>query len=308
MNRAQVLLCPEIVDDSMAEKNPGRFIDADVESLDLAALGFTPAVPQDPGRPASAPAARLKLYIYGYLHKLRSSRQLEPQTQRKVEVMGWLGKLTPEFTTIAAFRNDHAQALKHVCGELTLWCTRLDVCGRELRAIDGSKVKAVHNKERKFSEQNLTRVLQHIQEQIAMELGELDQQDTIAAQVTQPTAEGLKENILPRHSRQPRDDNRLQRLAPSGASQISLTDAESRSLKTTQGPAVCDNVQRAVEQQHKLIVAHEVTHAVTDQEQLATRARRAQDPLDTAHLAVVAARGYDAGAEVNKCLDEGMVP
>jgi transposase len=154
MNRAQVLLFPEIVDDYMAENNPVRCIDAYVASLDLAALGFTHAVPKDTGRPAYAPAALLKLYISGYLDKLRSSRKLEQETHRNVEVRWLLGKLTPDFKTIADVRKDNAHALKHVCGEFTLLCQRLHLFGRELLAIDGSKFKAVNHKDRHVSEKN----------------------------------------------------------------------------------------------------------------------------------------------------------
>lgn len=308
MNREQVLLFPEIVDDYIAENNPVRFIDAYVESLDLAALGFTPAVPKETGRPAYAPADLLKLYIYGYLNKIRSSRKLEQETHRNVEVMWLLGQLTPDFKTSADFRKDHANALKHVCGEFTLLCKQLDLFGRELLAIDGSKFKAVNNKDRNFSEKKLKQLLKHIHEKIDIYLQELDQQDTIEAQVNHPTVEELKEKILQRQSRKQHYETLLQHLATSGASQISLTDADSRSMKTKQGTDVCYNVQLAVDQKHKLIVAHEVTNAVTDQNQLATMAIRAKDTLETDHLEAIADMGYYDGDEVQKCLDEGIVP
>ena len=141
MNRDQVLLFPDIVDEYIAQNNPVRFIDAYVESLDLAGLEFTHAVPQETGRPAYAPAAMLKLYIYGYLHKIRSSRKLEQETHRNVELMWLLCKLKPDFKTIADFRKDNAHGLRQVCREFTLLCKWLDLFGRELIAIDGASLR-----------------------------------------------------------------------------------------------------------------------------------------------------------------------
>jgi transposase len=196
MNRDQVVLFPDLIDDYIEENNPVRLIDAYVERLDLKALGFTPAVPQDTGRPGYAPADMLKLYIYGYLHKIRSSRKLAQETHRNVELMWLLCKLTPDFKTIADFRNDNAQALKQVCQEFTVLCKKLDLFGRELLAIDGSKFKAVKSKDRNFSERKLKQLLQHIHEKLDTYLKELDQQDTIEAHINPPTATELNGKIL----------------------------------------------------------------------------------------------------------------
>jgi transposase len=176
MNRNQVVLFPDIIDDYIEEHNPVRFIDAYVESLDLKALGFRHAVPQETGRPGYAPADMLKLYIYGYLHKIRSSRKWEQETHRNIELMWLLCKLTPDFKTIADFRQDKAQALKQVCQEFTVLCKKLDVFGCELLTIDGSKFKAVNSKHRNFSERKLKQLLQQIHEKIDTSLKELDQQ------------------------------------------------------------------------------------------------------------------------------------
>jgi transposase len=196
MNRDQVGLFPDIIDEDIEENNPVRFIDAYVESLDLKALGFTHAIPQDTGRPGYAPADMLKLSIYGYLHKLRSSRKLERETHRNVELMWLLCKLTPDFKTTADIRKDNAQALKEVCQEFTVLGKKLDLCGRELLAIDGSKFKAVNSKDRNFSERKLKQLLQHIHEKIDTYLKELDQQDAIEAHINPPTAAELNEKIL----------------------------------------------------------------------------------------------------------------
>jgi transposase len=308
MNREQVLLFPESVDEYIEENNPVRFIDAYVDSLDLTTLGFTHAIPKETGPPGYTPADILKLYIYGYLHKIRSSRKLEQETHRNVELMWLLRKLTPDFKTIADFRKDNAGALKEVCREFTLLCKKLDLFGRELIAIDGSKFKAVNSKDRNFTESKLKQLLKHINEKIDTYLKELDQQDTLESSVRTPTADELKGKIAQLQSRRQHYEDLLQQLDGSGASQISLTDPDSRSMKTKHGTDVCYNVQVAVDHQHKLIVEHEVTNDVTDQDQLAAMATRAKDTLDTDRVDALADMGYYNGDEVKKCLDEGIVP
>jgi transposase len=221
MNRDQIWLFPESVDEYIEENNPVRCIDAYIDTLNLAALGFTHAVPKDTGRPPYTPADMLKLYIYGYLHKIRSSRKLEQETHRNVELMWLLRKLTPAFKTIADFRKDHARALKEVCREFTLLCKQLDLFGRELIAIDGSKFKAVNSKDRNFSEPKLKQLLKHINEKIETYLKELDQQDTLESSVTTPTANELNDKIARLQSRRQHYEDLLQQLDASGASQIS---------------------------------------------------------------------------------------
>jgi transposase len=308
MNRDQVLLFPDLIDDYIEENNPVRFIEAYVESLDLKALGFTHAVPKEAGRPGYAPADMLKLYIDGYLHTIRSRRKWEQETHCHVELMWWLCKLTPDFKTIADFRKDHAPALKQVCQAFTGLCKKLDLFGRELLAIDGSQFKAVNSKERNFSERKLKQRLQQIHEKIHTYLKELDQQDATEAHLNTPTADELNEQIRQWQSRQQHDEDLRQQLEARGAWPISWTDPESRAMKTKQGTDVCDNVPRAVDHQHQLIAAHEVTHAVTAQDQLAARAIRAKARLEADHIEALADMGYDDGDEVKKCLAEGVVP
>lgn len=308
INRAQVLLFPEIVDDYIEENKPVRFIDVYVDSLDLGALGFLYAVPKETGRPPYNPADMLKLYIYGYLNKIRSSRKLEQEAHRNIELKWLLRQLTPDFKTIADFRKENAQALKHVGRDFTLLCKQLDLFGRELIAIDGSKFKAVNSKDRNFSDKKLKRLLQHITDKIDTYLQELDAHDQVDSQPQHPTTEELKAKIAQLLSRQHQYQDLREQLEASGASQLSLTDADSRSMKTRQGTEVCYNVQVAVDHQHKLIVAHEVTNAVTDQAQLATIAKRAKAALDADQLEVLADMGYDDGDEVKKCVDAGLIP
>ena len=307
-DRDQIVLFPEVIDDYVDTTNPVRFLDVFVNQLDLKTLGFTYATPPKPGRPSYHPGDMLKLYLYGYLNKIRSSRKLEHETQRNIEVMWLLRKLTPDFKTIADFRKDNPQALKQVCREFTLLCKKLDLFGRELIAIDGSKFKAVNSKARNFSEKKLQQLLQHINDRIDAYLKELDEQDTVEAQTTKDSAKTLQEKIAQLRSHKGQYEDLLEKLRGSEETQISLTDPESRSMKTKQGIDVCYNVQIAVDNKHKLIVEHEVTNEVTDQEQLATMAKRAKDMLETEQIDAVADMGYYNGDEVKKCLEAGITP
>jgi transposase len=193
-DRAEVLLFPEALDDYITPENPVRFIDAFVSSLDLSELGFTRAVPASTGRPAYDPATLLKLYVYGYLNRIRSSRLLEREAGRNVEVMWLIGKLAPDFKTIANFRRDNLAAIKAVCCEFTLLCRRLELFGGELVAIDGSKFKAVNNRKRNFSQKRLERAIAAIDEKIDAYVATLDEGDRADDEepvVKMPTADEL---------------------------------------------------------------------------------------------------------------------
>src|SRR6266513_3505247 len=185
-SRNQVKLFPESVEDYITEDNPVRFIDAFVGSLDLSQLGFHRAQPAETGRPAYNPGDLLRLYLYGYLNRVRSSRMLERETKVNVEVMWLLGKLSPDFKTIADFRRDNLKAIKQVCREFTLLCQKLKLFGGELVAIDGSKFKAVNNRRRNFSEARLTKAIKAIEEKIDGYLDELDQADAADSDVDEP--------------------------------------------------------------------------------------------------------------------------
>jgi transposase len=307
-DRHQQVLFPESLDDYIDEANPVRFLDVFVNGLDLKALGFTHSTPNQIGRPSYHPGDMLKLYLYGYLNKIRSSRKLEHESQRNLELMWLLQKLTPDFKTIADFRKANPHALKGVCREFTILCKTLELFGRELIAIDGSKFKAVNSKSRNFTEKKLQNLLKQINEKINTYLTELDEQDTIEAHTTKPTTQVLQEKIDHLRAQQRRHQELLETLHQSDATQLSLTDPESRSMKTRQGIDVCYNVQIAVDNKYKLIVDHEVTNEVTDQDQLATMAKRAKETLATEQIEAVADMGYYNGDEVKKCLDDGIVP
>ena len=253
-DRHQQVLFPESLDDYIDAANPVRFLDIFVNGLDLKALGFTHATPNQTGRPSYHPGDMLKLYLYGYLNKIRSSRKLEHESQRNLELMWLLQKLTPDFKTIADFRKENSQALKGVCREFTVLCKALDLFGRELIAIDGSKFKAVNSKARNFTEKKLQNLLKHINEKIDAYLKELDEQDTLEARTTTLSTPVLQEKIEQLRAQQGQYQKLLKTLHQSEETQISLTDPESRSMKTKQGIDVCYNVQIAVDNKYKLIV------------------------------------------------------
>ncbi|MGB8509874.1 MAG: IS1182 family transposase [Pyrinomonadaceae bacterium] len=306
-DRSEVLLFLEALDDYMADDNPVRFIDAFVVSLDLVELGFARATPAATGRPAYDPADLLKLYIYGYLNRVRSSRMLEREAGRNVEVMWLLSKLTPDFKTIADFRKDNLAAIKAVCREFTLLCKKLELFGGELIAIDGSKFRAVNNRKRNFNPTKLARLIQSIDERIALYLARMGQQDEAELAVAKIHVEELRAKINQLKERKQFHQTLVDELKQSGRQEISLTDADSRLMSVGQGVDVCYNVQTAVDDKHKLIVHHEVTNAHTDQGNLVPMATTARQVLGAETLEVVADKGYYSGEEIKKCEDRGIV-
>jgi len=306
-SREQVYLLPEAVDDYVGPENPVRFLDVFVEKLDLVKLGFTHATAADTGRPPYDPGDLLRLYLYGYLNRIRSSRRLETEAGRNLELMWLLRKLRPDFKTIADFRTTNRTAITKVCREFTVLCKQLDLFGGELVAIDGSKFHAVNSKNRNFSEAKLTRLLKAIDAKIDAYLKHLDRQDAADITVPTPTAEELREKVRRYQERKQAYEGYVEQLKQSGQTQLSLTDPDSRKMSTGQGSQVGYNVQIAVDEKHKLIVAHDVTNAVTDRDQLASMAETAKATVGAETLTVVADMGYYHGAEVKQCEAQGIV-
>jgi transposase len=306
-DRSEVLLFPEALDDYITADNPARFIDAFVSSLDLAGLGFTRAEPAATGRPAYAPADLLKLFIYGYLNRVRSSRLLERETQRNVEVMWLLSKLMPDFKTIADFRKDNLAAIKSVCREFTLLCKKLELFGGELVAIDGSKFRAVNSRKRNFNPAKLTRIIKSLDERSAAYLAEMERRDALAPAVVKPVVEELQAQIDQLKERREVHQSLAEELQQSGVKEVSLTDPDSRRMSVGQGLDVCYNVQPAVDSKHKLLVHHEVTNAHTDEGHLVSMATAAKQFLEVETLEVVADKGYYSGEEIKKCEDQGII-
>lgn len=304
--RNQALLFPETIDEYITEDNPVRFIDAFVESLDLAEMGFERVEPAETGRPPYDPSDLLKLYIYGYLNRIRSSRRLEEEAGRNVEVMWLLGKLRPDFKTIADFRRDNVKAFKHVFREFTLVCGKLDLFGKELVAIDGSKFKAVNSKGRNFTRTTLKKKIEEIDEKVGRYLAELDKGDEEEKDDRRPTAGELREKIVRLKERRERYMGLERRMEESGESQVSLTDSDSRAFPEKFKVGVGYNVQTAVDGKHHLIVAQDVTNAVTDIDELSRMAIEAKGILGAERLKVLADAGYCNAREVKACEDAGI--
>jgi transposase len=305
-SRNQRYLLPETIDDYIGEDNPVRFVDAFVEKLDLEQLGFERAVAAETGRPGYDPGDLLRLYLYGYLNRIRSSRRLEREAGRNLELMWLLRRLRPDFKTIADFRKDNGRAIQQVCREFTLVCKDLELFGGELVAIDGSKFEAVNSPSRNFSRKRLAERIAEIDAKIEAYLKQLDCQDGEEGRIETGKPEEFQQKLRRWQERKQRYQSYQQQLEQSGEKQISLTDPDSRRMSMGHGSQVGYNVQLAVDEKHKLIVEHEVTNAVTDQDQLAPMAERAKASSGVDKLEVVADMGYYDGAEVKKCEAQGI--
>lgn len=305
-DRKQTMLFPEVLEDYITEENPVRFIDVFIEGLDLSEMGYQRAIPKETGRPPYDPGDLLRLYVYGYLNRTRSSRQLEREAGRNVELMWLMRKLRPDFKTIADFRRDNPQGIKKVCREFTLWCKRLELFGGELVAIDGSKFQAVNSPKRNFTTKKLKRMIEEIEAKIEQYLKELDGQDKQEVGQSALSAEELKEKIDRYKQRRGQYEQLKRDLEQSGESQVSLTDPQSRSMRVGHGVEVSYNVQIVVDHKHKLVVEHEVVNEVTDQGQLSTMAKKAKETLGVESLEVVTDRGYYNGEEVKACEESGI--
>jgi len=310
IDRDQITMFPEALDDYIYEDNPVRFIDAFVGKLDLSSLGFQRVITADTGRPPYHPGDLLRLYIYGYLNRVRSSRRLEKETNRNVELMWLLRRLTPDFKTIADFRRDNLKAIQKVCRSFTLFCRECDLFGGELIAIDGSKFKAVNSRRKNFSKRKLNSFIKKTDQQIEDYLNDLDANDELEAQVHKPTAEEIQEKIKSLKERKGKYGKLLDELEASGETQVSFTDPDSRSMPLGQnhGTQVGFNVQVSVDDKHKLVIDYDVTNEVNDFNQLERMATRAKEILQVDELDVLADKGYYDGAQIKACLKKGITP
>jgi len=303
-DRGQSTLFPECLEDWIDEDNPVRVIDVFVDGLDLADLEFVGVEPEATGRPSYHPSVLLKLYIYGYLNRVQSSRRLEREAGRNVEVMWLLGRLIPDHKTIADFRKDNGAAIRKVCAQFVALCRELGLLAQASVAIDGSKFKAVNNRDKNFTRAKMERRLAQIDESVARYLSQLDTADlqepseALAAKMAH-----LKEKLAKLASELHRLKAIENAMLASPDQQISLTDPDSRSMATSgRGSGVVGyNVQVAVDTEHHLIVTHEVTNSGSDRSQLANIASQAKDVLGADHLDVVADRGYFNSPEILAC-------
>lgn len=307
-DRSQSTLFPERLDDYIAEDNPVRVVDVFVDELNLVALGFEGAAPEATGRPAYHPATLLKLYIYGYLNRIQSSRRLERETQRNVELMWLTGRLSPDFKTIADFRKDNGPAIKKVCSHFISLCREIKLFSEAVVAIDGSKFKAVNNTDRNFSERKLKVRLEQLEESVGRYLEELDRADRDPTRVTDARVNHIKNKITLIRARMKDMAALGTQLEASADGQISLTDPDARAIATSgKGTAMVGyNVQTAVDLKNHLIVAHEVTNLGHDRTQLASMAIKAREAIGSTELTALADRGYFSGKEILACEQNGI--
>ena len=308
-DRSQNTLFPACLEDWIGEDNPVRVIDVFVEELDLAELGFDGIDPEVTGRPSYHPSMLLKLYIYGYLNRVQSSRRLEREAGRNVEVMWLLGRLVPDDKTVADFRKENGTAIRQVCARFVVLCREMGLLAKASVAIDGSKFKAVKNRDRNFTRAKVERRRAQLEESVARYLSQLD-----TADLQQPS-EALAAKTAHLKEKLARLDSEMQRLASmekqmlaSPDQQISLTDPDSRSMATSgRGSGVVGyNVQVAVDTESHLIITHEVTNVGSDRAQLANVANQARIVLQTDRLDAVADRGYFNGVEILACDRAGI--
>ena len=301
-NRFQSTLFPDRLDDYIAEDNDVRVIDYFVDRLDLNEQGFR-SEPSQFGAPGYDPAVMLKLYVYGYLNRIQSSRRLERECGRNVELMWLTGRLAPDFKTIADFRKDNAKAVRSVCREFVMLCRKLNLFADALVAIDGSKFKAVNNRDKNFTKAKLKGRLRQIDQSIERYLGQLASADRHPDALTPAKHERLETKIGKLEEEMSRLKTLEVELLATPDEQISFTDADSRSMSTSgKGTAMVGyNVQCAVDAKHHLIVEHEVTNKGSDRSQLYNMSQRTKDTLGVDELTVVADRGYWRGEEIKAC-------
>ena len=307
LDRSQTLLFPERLEDYIAAENPVRFLDAFVGSLDLQALGFARARCADTGRPPYDPAVLLKLYLYGYLHRVRSSRMLEAECERNVEVIWLTGKQVPDFKTIADFRKDNLQPLKAVARQFTVLCRKLELFGGELLAVDGSKFTAVNARDQNFNAAKLQDLIARADARLAEYFQQLDAGDAAEPGTAALSKTELAAKIAALAERQDWHKELLDQLDDE-QKQISVTDPDTRKMPTAHGMIVGYNAQMAVDAKHKLIAADDVTNEGTDYQQLANVALEAKTNLALTKTEVVADAGYYNASEVSRCVEQGITP
>jgi transposase len=309
-DRKQGVLLPEYLDDYVAENNPVRVIDVFVGELDLSSLGFDGIVPEATGRPGYHPSVLLKIYIYGYLNQVQSSRRLEREAQRNVEMMWLTGRLAPDFKTIADFRKDNGPAIRASCRQFIVLCRQLDLFAHAIVAIDGSRFKAVNTRDKNFTRASIQRRMEQVEASIDRYMSALATADRHEGDVAEAKAVRLKDKIASLKTQMQAFKALEVEVHAAPDQQISLTDPDARAMATNgKGTGMVGyNVQTAVDTMHHLIVAHEVTNVGHDRGQLSTMAKLAKTEMGVDALDVLADRGYFDSEEVLACEPIGVTP
>ena len=308
LNRNQTALFPETLEGYVDKDNPVRFIDAFVDSLNLENLGFKHSIPAEVGRPPYNPSDLLKLYIYGYLNQIRSSRKLERECRRNLEVMWLMKKLTPDFKTIADFRKDNVDCVKGVFKEFVKLCISLDLYGAKCIAVDGTKFKAVNSLDKDFNRKNLAYRIKIIDEHVSRYLTEIEEEDRKEAQANSKHADLLQEKVQKLMKRKEEYSELLRKLQESKQNEVSLVDPDCRLMKNRGRIEPCYNGQVAVDDKNHLIVDYNVTNAPADNGQLSSMAISAKEILGAKNLEAVADKGYFSFVQIKDCVDNGIIP
>src|ERR1700720_3950826 len=303
-SRYQATLFPEVLDEVVGRDDAVRVIDAFVDTLDLGELGFSRVAAEEMGRPPYAPGDLLKLYIYGYLHRIRASRRLEAETHRNVQVMWLINRLTPAFKTIADFRKDHPQAIVGVCRGFIRFCREQSLFGAELLAIDGTKIAAVASRKQVITPKRIEKMNAAIDRKIAAYLASMAEADREERPPGAPADVAAAIEAL--KAQKARLQGQARELAAGGLKQQVVTEPEAKLMRTPHGHAVAYNAQIAVDSEHKLIVAFDLTNEGNDFRQLYPMATQAKAAVGAGEVTVVADTGYSNGEHGALCEQEGI--
>jgi transposase len=309
-DRRQATLLPDSLEDYVTDDNPVRVVDVFIDELDLAAMGFAGVEPEATGRPAYHPSTLLKIYIYGHLNRIQSSRRLERETQRNIELMWLTGRLMPDFKTIADFRRDNGPAIRAACTQFVMLCRQLSLFTKSVVAVDGSKFKAVNTRDKNFTVAKVAKRIEQVEASVARYLAALDHADRQHDDVSEAKTTRIKEKIEGLRRQMQSLKAMQKQVEESPDKQVSLTDPDARSMATSgKGTGIVGyNVQIAVDAEHHLIVAHEVTNVGADRAQLAAMGGKARQAMGCKEVTVLADRGYYNGEEVLACEGMGVLP
>lgn len=309
-DRRQGVLLPEYLEDYVGENNPVRVVDVFVDELDLGQLGFEGVVPEVTGRPSYHPGVMLKIYVYGYINQVQSSRRLEREAGRNIELMWLTGRLAPDFKTIADFRKDNGPAIRAACRQFIALCRRLELFTHAIVAIDGSKFKAVNTRDKNFTRASIQRRMEQVEASIERYMSALETADRHDGELAQAKTVRLKDKIASLRQQMKTFKALEIQVHAAPDQQISLPDPDARAMATNgKGTGMVGyNVQTAVDSTHHLIVAHEVTNIGRDRGQLCNMAGQAKAEMDVEALDVLADRGYFSGEEILACGQIGVTP
>ncbi len=310
-DRNQVTLLPEMLDDYITENNPVRVIDVYVDNLNLGELGFNGVEPEITGRPGYHPAVLLKLYIYGYFNRIQSTRRLEIETQRNIELMWLTCRLMPDFKTIARFRKENGRAIRNVCKQFVVLCRELGLFAQAIVAIDGSKFKAVNSRDNCYTQSKIKFRMKLVEDSINQYLTALDVVDKQESSAPPGKAAKIKDKLDELKLKMQRLQELEEQIQTAPDKQILLTDPDARFMATSKSGAgmIAYNVQSSVDTQNHLIVAHEVTNIPNDRGQLSSMATQARSAMDAeADFTVLADKGYFKGEDILSCHEAGMTP